>query len=146
MKEHQTSQDMKMNEREIEEKLSASETVSDVIKSLPDDTVSLSWRSELNQKLMATQKPRKSWLGYWRPALGLSLAGALAVAYFMPVGEKKSVTPSPAGVEAELLSAHKDILHSRDLSESGLTAFEISRANSNVMPRYNYSEVDLGTL
>ena len=65
----------------LDSALAGSEFVSQTVRELPEDSVSLAWRSQLNERLFAEagakhHVARRSWV--WRPALGLGLAGALA--------------------------------------------------------------------
>lgn len=112
-----------MKEQELDELLNSKEQqeLSRLVKSLPDDSLSLSWRSELNSKLRVqaekTRKRRIFWM-VGRPVAGLSLAAVCALALFVkptatPV--KIAVENPHATIESTVASAHKDEVVASDL-------------------------------
>lgn len=106
--------------------------VSQFVKAMPEDTLSMAWRSSLNEKLIeaSNQKRRKQKLAWiLRPAMGLGLAFALAIfVVFQPMGSH-TVMPD-RGLEAAILTDHHNAVLQNEVSTAGLNANEvISEAN-----------------
>ncbi len=144
------SMELKMTEKELDQALESSvhQQLKEAVRSMPEDTLSMSWRSELNQKLMvkieAKQKKRRfAWI--LSPALGLGLAGALAVV----VMTKSPITPSVNSftnvphIEESLVASHQDALRYSDITGVGLSPEEVISQRSNSV---DLNEVDLGSL
>lgn len=102
--------EMKKNQIDIDEKLNCASQlkIKEVVKSLPEEELSLAWRSELNEKLLAIQAPvRKAWWkAMWVPSSGLALAAAIAsVMFFAPKPTDKVSSESVASL---MLEAHEE--------------------------------------
>ena len=116
---------------QIDEKLSSvgQQAIKGMVKSLPEDTLSMAWRSSLNEKLLeAAAKKRKKQRLVWvlRPALGLSLACALAVVVmFQPLGHKSMPVPD-RGLESAIMSDHHNSVLLNEVSSAGLNANEVT--------------------
>lgn len=56
--------------------------IANIVRSLPQDEMSLAWRSDLNSKLAASAAPPKPSLArlVWRPVAGLAIASVLTFA------------------------------------------------------------------
>jgi hypothetical protein len=101
-----------MSDRDLDRELNSPEQtrMAEIVKALPEETLSMSWRSDLNARLRSEAARRKKlnlfgWI--WKPTVGVALAGALAVAFM--------VRPEPAGtpvgsgtVEKALISSYVD--------------------------------------
>ena len=118
--------------------------ISKVVASLADEEPSLAWRSQLNEKLMAVsvqQKKRRTFrLWTLRPALGLSVAGALALGLFFSGGR-----PAVAGgnLESALISEHQAASDVAQVSYIDLHNSEgISSASSVKVESPEWSETD----
>jgi len=120
----------------VDAKLNSSEqqTISRIVKALPEDTVSMAWRSSLNEQLLAVaakQRKKQRMLWFIRPALGLSLATVLAVVVmFHPVDKQVPIQPDHS-VESAILSDHHNSVLMNEVSSTGLNANEV---NSEVNP------------
>ena len=101
---------------------------------MPEDTLSMAWRSSLNEKLLqnSVEKKRKQRLAWvLRPAMGLGLACLLTVVVmFQPIGRHGVAIPDK-GLEAAILSDHHNSVLQNEVSSAGLNANEVvSEANS----------------
>jgi len=143
---------MKRND-ELEGKLATpdQQAMREVVRALPDETVSLAWRSALNEEILRMAPPirrrdRFAWL--MRPALGLACAGALAVAMLMhnPIASR-TVQPANSGLEAALLDAHDQATGFADVTGGGLSVTEVSYGASHKPARtLEWSESDVESL
>ena len=142
-----------MNEQQmnnIDERLSSESQIamSNVVKSLPDDSLSMAWRSQLNERVLADharfERKRRFWV-FARPAMAAVAAASLAVVFI-----RRTPTPSvvqrPAGsVEQTLIQAHVDTSQGMDVAGIGLTPDEVDRFASNaVAPNDEYWRMDEG--
>jgi hypothetical protein len=153
---------MKMNGRDMNERsLSENELdarlespdqmrVRNLVQSLGDEPVSMAWRSELNEKILSAvvarqRKRRFAWI--LSPALGLGVAGALAVVLVTKTPEAprfESHNTAP-GIEANLVASFKDSINYTEVTGVGLNADEAINGKSSVAS-YDSAEVDLGSL
>lgn len=136
--------------RRLDAELNRSEFLADAVKSLPEDTLSLAWRSELNERLFAEaaagrRSSRRLWV--WRPALGLALAGALALAIYLP-GANEANRPSPtlgrSSVESQMANAHVDAVNALYVAGHGLAAYEATPTAEAAPNVVRWDESDLG--
>ena|SRR5579871_1609421 len=145
--------DFGMNEQELNTRLdSASQRqMREVVKALPEETLSLAWRSELNAKLRegtASQQRSRRFGWAWKPAAGLVAASALA---FTLVFHQ----PSPAieqaaagsGLEKALVNHYVDSTASWEVAGDGVTVNEVKEAASaNPVPVDNNDQEDVGAI
>lgn len=127
------------------------EAMRQVVQSLPDETVSLAWRSALNEKVLAAAKVQhKRRVLYWflRPAAGLALAGAMAaVVLFRQPTPTSRPAASTYGVEAALIAAHDDATRYNDITGSGLSPVEVAfGATQKTTSGVDWTEVDVESL
>lgn len=126
-----------------------------IVGGLPNDTLSMAWRSSLNERLVSEalakkKRQRISW--YLRPALGLGFAGALAVlALFHSVAAPvPSVSPASrdGGIEAEMVSAHRQSTFAFDVGGVGLNPADAVNDPGAVIPKTSggWSEDDAESL
>lgn len=122
-----------MAPEELDARLNSSEheRLKKLVRELPSEPMSLAWRSGLNEKLAVEagrvrRRRRAVWI--WRPALGLGLAGALAL--IVLVGHpSSSVAPkeNAGNVEAALVKAHGEAVADEDVAGVGLNSFEVEQ-------------------
>lgn len=134
---------------ELEAALDRTSFVAASVRSLPEEPLSLAWRSELNERLvsLASQKPKRSiFSNLWRPAVGLGFAAILAIAFY-PRGESSlPIASTGADIEAQMVSAHQEAVTSVMTVGHGLASYEAvptARPASNVI---HWEEADLGDL
>jgi hypothetical protein len=138
---------MNNNLNNLDEKLERSESVHGLVQGLPEETVSLQWRSELNERILATAaQPRRSWLAWaWRPAVGLALTASVAgVIMFRPQPAMDTVEENNRGgeVASVILNAHETSYAYREMGTAMPSGNAVSLANLAERP----DDVDLGTL
>lgn len=118
-----------------------------LVQELPEESLSLAWRSELNEKLRQTV-PQPRWRGRlahgWRPALGLALAGCLA--FTVMLRSPDTQPPAQHNIEASLVQAYTDTSSVDDLAGAGLSAREIGDTTRSSDSSVDWTEADLGTL
>ena len=123
--------------------------VRQLVSGLPEDTLSMAWRSSLNEKLMQNAKQnRRRQLLTWtlRPALGLGLAGIFAFVVMF----RASTVSEPAPVhktnqlEAALVHDHEQNLLMSDVAGVGLNPIESRPTQSTESDAW--SEVDFESL
>ena len=126
-----------MTEQELDAQLASAgqQKIRQAIKSMPEDTVSMAWRSNLNERLMASvsarrRKRRLAWI--MSPALGLGVAGVFALTLFTKTPEMPNPQPSTSGnVEASLVASFKNSIDYTDVTGVGLNPDEVvSKARS----------------
>jgi hypothetical protein len=112
--------------------------VAKIVAALPDESVSMVWRSNLNEALRETaakSRKRRLMLNFLSPVAGLSAACALAFVVFVkPSPSLPKVAPSPvrsqiadsSSLEAGLLRLHQDDVRLSDVVGSGLNPTEVS--------------------
>jgi hypothetical protein len=116
------------DQNQLDEKLNSEgmRAISEMVKGLPDDVPSMSWRSQLNERILAEAKPKKAFdLHRWllRPAIGLGLAAALAlVVVFRPIA------PDTTGssVESLMIATHQDDVNYASVTGAGLSVDEMT--------------------
>jgi hypothetical protein len=109
---------------DIDAKLHASEAVANLVRDLPEDTVSMVWRSSLNAKLAQSRvrARRRRLTLVISPVVGLGLACSLAGLWMArPVDTKVS----PASVEAGLIAAHQQADDEADMAGFGFDATDL---------------------
>ena len=120
------------NFENIDAKLASSsqKAIQQVVESLPEDTLSMAWRSSLNERLIAESaayKPRLRFSWFAAPAAGLAVAAVLAVAVFVHppttpntlVKGDSRVVASAGSVEIGLLDTYRQESVSHEIVGSG---------------------------
>lgn len=120
-----------------------------LVRSLPEETPPMTWRSQLNERLhrLRPAKRRLAWLSLRWAGAGAALAGACALTVIMlgrgpdrPIeGTVTSVDP----VEARLVAAHQESAGALDLGAN--TRVQIADAQQPTSPSY-WNDRDLDTL
>jgi len=142
-----------MTELELDSKLESTGQlqVRQLVQSMPDEPVSMAWRSSLNERVMASieakrRKRRAAW--FLSPALGLGLAGALAfVVLTKPTVGADPQPKASASIEAQLVASHQDTIRYYEGTGIGLSQDEVVNGKSSVSGiSSDYGEVDLASL
>ncbi|MCW5943370.1 MAG: hypothetical protein KIS66_14155 [Fimbriimonadaceae bacterium] len=132
------------DDRRLDDLLEASCAVRHVVASSPEDELSLAWRSELNEKLLALARPVKKsrWALAWRPATALAVTAALALTFVLQL----RTTPS-GEFEKGLIELHFDSERSLDMAGVGVAMPEVaSHRSSTVADDVGFEQVDLELL
>jgi hypothetical protein len=143
---------VEMSEVELDRALASAPQVAirDAVGGLREDTVSMAWRSVLNEKLVAkvqaTQRRRRfTWIV--SPALGLGLAGAIAAALLVnspATKEYRSPAYTPQ-IEESLVATYQDAMRYTDITGVGLNPDEaVSRRSPQV--QYDLVDFEIGSL
>lgn len=113
---------MNMNERELDEKLAQTQSIAGVVRSLPEETLSMAWRSSLNERVLVEAAKRQrsrhiAWI--WRPAVGLALASSLAMAILWKSAPIEHRQPVSVSIEASLLDLHRESVVASEVAGQG---------------------------
>ncbi len=97
------------------------------VRGLPEETPGMAWRAGLNEKVRAEAalRARRRWR--WtvaRPAMGLALAGALALVVFVPRAPLRPAAPEKGRLEASLVAMHDQSVETADIVGTGLNPDE----------------------
>lgn len=118
-----------------------------IVSSLPEDGLSLSWRSDLNERLRKVS-PISRWrlrlAQSWKPALGLALAGCLATLIAIKPNAEPVQTNHP--IEASLVSSYNDTANVDDLVGPGLAVHEVNDTSRTSDSSAQWTESDLTNL
>lgn len=130
--------------RDLDQRLEspAQRAVRDAVRQLPDEELSMAWRSSLNERLRAESAVQKRATRRWhlalRPALGLGMACALAAVVTFRLGSGPTSTPTPAvldsELEAALFSAHRQVVGHADVAGTGLLPSEVNYVRREEAP------------
>ena len=135
-----------------ESKLSSvgQQAIRNVVSSLPDEPLSMAWRSSLNEqvRLMAAKKQKRRRL-FWvaSPLAGLSLTGALAFnVMFQPMSHKPISVPD-RGLETAILKDHHNSTLGSEMTSAGLNLTEVTTdANESDPEEGVWNEADVQSL
>jgi hypothetical protein len=123
------------------------QAIREVVKRLPEDSLSLAWRSSLNERLHAI-RPVSVWRSFlsrsWRPAFGLALSGCLAI--LVTLRHTEPPAPVHHSIEASLVQAYDDSTRVDDLVGPGLSSHEVGDTTRDLDSSSDWSESDLGAL
>jgi hypothetical protein len=144
---------LNMTEQELDRRLESEAhlQIRQAVQAMPEDSVSMAWRSQLNealvQKIEAKQRKRRfTWI--LSPALGLGMAGALAFVLMTKtpdISVNSSSFANRPNLEESLIASHRDTVDYTDITGVGLNPDEVVSKRSNAAS-YDYNEVDLGSL
>lgn len=103
----------------LDEKLAESEPIAGLVRSLPEESVSMAWRSALNERVLAESARRQksqriAWV--WRPAAGLAVASGLAMALLFKSAPVESPPLARVPIEASLLDLHREAVVASEVS------------------------------
>ena len=124
--------------------------VREIVRSLPEETLSLSWRSDLNARIRAeSARLRKrilfGWI--WKPAAGLTLAGALAVAVVFRIPtlpRSPSLGIGKGEVERALIKTYVESTAAREAAVDGVTASEAKDSADGILGSGDWDQEDVG--
>jgi len=133
------------------------QAIQKVVQQLPEDSLSLAWRSALNERLIAesvSHKPRFRFSWFAMPAAGVAMAAALAVVVFFhaPTSSSPQLTTlsgtSSGSVEMGLLDAYRQESVSHEIIGAGPDpSVDASRPSMTDVALDSYSsEVDPDSL
>ncbi|MFQ3587848.1 MAG: hypothetical protein SNJ74_00125 [Fimbriimonadaceae bacterium] len=126
----------------------AQQKVAQMVGRLPDEGVSLAWRSSLNEKLLAQQSKRqRRERVFWvlRPASALAIAATVWGVYL--AGNPRPVaTVERPNIEISMIEAHKQTETVSFVSATGMGAFDVPRNGVSNSMTIEWEEVDLGAL
>lgn len=121
--------------------------IREIVRALPQESLSLSWRSQLNERLLQS-KVQPRWkvrlVQNWKPALGLAVAGCLALTVSL-----RTLVHAPSdrsGLEASLVKAYNDTSRIDDLVGAGLSAHEVGDTTRTSDASADWTETDLNAL
>lgn len=125
----------------------AQRAVRNAVRGLPEESLSLSWRSSLNEKLLQV-RPIPKWrirlAATWKPVAGLALAGCLAMMITLRTTEPPIRHSS--SLEASLVSVYDEQANSDEVAGSGLAFHEVSDTTRTNDSSSDWSESDLTNL
>lgn len=123
------------------------QAVQKLIRSLPEDSLSMAWRSSLNEQLLtvaSTQRKKRRFLWIVRPACGLSLACVFALVVMFQPRVHHSTTVPDRGIETAIMSDHHYSSVMNEVSGAGLSLNEITNDANTEDPdvdQWNESDV-----
>jgi hypothetical protein len=107
-----------------------------IIQAMPEDTVSLQWRSALNERLLAlapTKKKLSAAMVGLRALVGVALASAVCLVVFVKSDSTKVHTASmvdPSTFASALITEHRQSVVSSEIAGPGIVDGEVERSNS----------------
>ena len=136
-----------MQERELDVRLESpgQAQMRESVRALPDDTVSLAWRSELNARLRKSYARRRrfdlfGWI--WKPTAGLAIAGGLALVLFIHPGG--SGTAGNGALERGLVNQYIETTTAREIAADGVTPNEAKEAGESGTSTIDWDQEDVG--
>jgi hypothetical protein len=143
-------ENLNLTEAELDARLNSAEQlwIAKSVASLPEEQVSMAWRSQLNEKLRASapvKKARRVWQ-VLVPATAFASCLVLGVTIFLSRETVQSPTAVESGaVEAAIVASYREHSSSRDVGGVGLHLEELDNTtDESVEPLF--SEADLGAL
>ena len=124
--------EMTMSEQELDAKLAEQGQMEmrRLVQSMSEETLSLSWRSQLNETLLArvaARQRRRRFTWFVSPALGLGVAGALAFVWMARTPEVRNPIEevNRPQIEESLVATYQDTLRYTDITGVGLNPDEV---------------------
>ncbi|MCC7230016.1 MAG: hypothetical protein IT203_06450 [Fimbriimonadaceae bacterium] len=140
-----------MTDHDLDERLEspAQSQMREMLKSMPEDTVSMAWRSGLNERIasaVAVKQRRRRFAWVLSPALGLGLAGALAITMLTKAPTSPNLgQPAKPSIESNLVASFRDSMNYTNVTGVGLNPDEVARSRS-ISAVYDPDEVDFDSL
>lgn len=109
--------------------------VQNMVNKLPDETPSLAWRSQLNERIRLEAKRRarkRFWTFALSPAAGLATVSALVALVWMPRTPQAESVATGSSVESAIVRAHQDEVLGVDVAGSSVSYTESARFASRV--------------
>lgn len=126
----------------------AQQSAAQMVGRLPEESVSLAWRSSLNEKLRAQQaKRQRRERVFWvlRPASALAVA-ATVFGVYLGGNPRPVATVERPNIEVYMVEAHRQTETVSLVSASGMGAFDLPRNGVSNSMTIDWEEVDLGAL
>jgi hypothetical protein len=101
--------------------------IRNLVRSLPEEPVSMAWRSSLNEQLLvmaAKKQKRRKLLWFATPTLGISMVTALAFVLMIHPTNRPAIVLPDRGIESAILSDHHSSTLSNEVSTAGLNLNE----------------------
>lgn len=108
---------------------SSQQTIASLVKRLPEENLSMSWRSSLNEKIRAEAEKRKKQRRariVWSSSLGFGMAGAILFMLVMPNMMQQSAQPATATNKTEVLESSLYAMHQESVVLSGVSSTGVS--------------------
>jgi hypothetical protein len=142
--------ELNMDGRNLDEELNSAAQVQirETVRALPEEPLSLAWRSDLNTQLrgVAARKRKLDLFGWvWKPAAGGALACALAFAFLIRPGGSMSEVPSN-GIEKALVGHYVDTTASWEVAGDGVTVNEVKEATAAHPVPTDLDQEDVGAI
>lgn len=144
--------ELKLTEQELDRLLESESGIQirNAVHDMPDEAVSMAWRSDLNEKLgmhISKEQRRRRFAWIVSPALGLGLAGALAFAVFFktPTITESRQTAQQSKLEESLVASYEDNLRYSDITGVGLSPDEVVNRRTT-QATYDIIEVGFDSL
>ncbi len=125
------------------------EAMRQLVKAMPEDSLSMAWRSSLNEKILvsATKQKRRRWfLNAMIPSAGVTVACGLALLVMARTPSPTAVSGRNFEMEKSMVSAHRMADVSTDLSGAGLGPSETSDVTKGPSGTDWNDEADVETL
>jgi hypothetical protein len=126
--------------------------VRDAVQALPEDSLSMSWRSGLNERLIAVAEQRRRKQRFWlffRPTAGLVAAcGLVAVLFIQQAPTQAPASKAPRSeIGTALVSFHQDAVRSVDIAGTSINPIEaVNNETASTEGTSDWSEVDVESL
>ncbi len=127
----------------------AQQALARMVAALPQEEPSLAWRSAVSERVFAAAKAnaRKRRIAWTlRPALGLGLGAAMALAFISTQMQVLDPPVASASVEEQILSAHRESVQVESFWGGVRTGEEAIAVSAPAVQEYQWDETDLGTL
>ena len=118
--------------------------VREIIQEMPEDVLSLTWRSQLNEKILveSARIQRRRKLSWWsRPAASLVLAGGLALVFLVRAPMMNARVADAPSIESTLLNVHRESQVS--VTDVSLTSSEADEYGVTIPHPDGWTESDL---
>lgn len=127
----------------------AQQAVARMVADLAMEEPNMTWRSALSGRLVEVARARErkrrfNWIA--RPALGLGLAGALALAVLWRPTAPSTNGVAATSVEEQIVSAHRDAVNFEQFWSGVRVGDEVRQVSAPAVKDYQWDETDLGTL
>lgn len=124
--------------------------VRNLVRALPEETVSMAWRSSLNEQLLtlaAKKQKKRRLLWFATPTLGVSLVTGLAFVLMFHPAPHHPINVQDRGIESAILNDHHSSTLSNEVSTAGLNLNESATdANESDPEDGVWSEADVESI
>lgn len=123
--------------------------VQEVVKSLPEEALSMAWRSTLNERIRAEaakKRRRQLWSFTLGPTFGAAATCAIAFVMFNTNAGTPASTAANSGLEAALVRTHRQFDAVPDVTGSGLGVGEAQNVTRGPVDTTDWNEADIESL